>query len=322
MNFETQLNSFHVRNFRQPDDISRLLSLLEEAEAVDASGEDISESAVRAQLEVPGHDPQEDRWVVEHPTKPDTLIGHAAIYVGAHDGISVIAEANLVVHPLWRQRGLGSTLFSSAMNRARTLGANHIRLYADRKHEPFVQFMKKKRLVPVATYTEMRSMVLNNADLLPSGFTILPYTVVSDPLLLVAAYNTCYAEQWGHHQVTLERIEKSLPHINADGLFMMFSSDHTLAGMCRSGQSKQRTERNGQTTGYIDAPGVIPALRAPHLYGALLLHAAKWLRENNSIIELESWGDAPETIELYRELGFELLRQQDAYQGALEHEAA
>lgn len=317
MNARTPLNSFHVRNFQEPEDVPGLVSLLKDAETVDDSGEDISEPTVRAQLGIQGHDPQKDRWVIDDPGDPHVLIGHSAIYTAAHDGASVIAEVNVIVHPQWRRRGLGSALFSATMDRARHLGVNYVRLYADRRHIQSAQFLTKKHFLAVAAYTEMRSTTINNANLLPQDFTILPYAAINDPSLLVAAYNTCYAEQWGHHRTSLERIEKLLQRIDVDGLFLMFASDHTLVGICRSGHSKQRTERNSQSTGYIDAPGVAPSFRAPHLYGALLLRAAHRLYETNPIIELESWGDAPEIIKLYQELGFVVLRQQDAYQREL-----
>lgn len=318
MNATTPIDSFRVRNFQQPDDISRLLTLLMDAESIDMSGEDISETTVHAQLEVPEHDLQRDHWVIEHPHEPHVLIGQAAIYIAAKDTGSLTAEVNLVVHPRWRRRGLGSALFSSVLNRARDLGANTIRLYADPQHVPSVQFLTKKCFSPVAAYSEMRSTLLHHDPSLPDGFTILPYTAVNDPSFLTTAYNTCYAEQWGHHPVSLERVEQWLQHFNLDGLFFMFAPDHTLVGMCRSEPSLQRTERNGQPTGYIDAPGMIPAFRAQPLYRALLSHAAHWLSPDNSILELESWGDAPETIKLYQDLGFGVLRQQHIYQLALE----
>lgn len=309
------LSSFRVRNFQPATDISQLLSLLNDAEAIDHSGEDISEITVLAQLEA--HDPQKDRWVIEVSDEPDVLIGHGAIWTATHDDGSLIAEVNLVIHPQWRRRGLGSMLFSSIENRAKDLGASYIRLYADPEHEPTVQFLTKKGFSAVAAYTEMRSMAQNTPVLLPDGFSIQPYSTINNPSLLVTAYNTCYAEQWGHHQVSLELIEQSLPLIDINGLFFMFAPDQTLVGMCRSEHSVQRTQRNGQATGYIDAPGVIPKFRMHQLNGALLSYTKNWLSENHTLIELESWGDSPETIEQYKDLEFVVLRQQYAYQYAV-----
>jgi ribosomal protein S18 acetylase RimI-like enzyme len=93
--------------------------------------------------------------------------------------------------------------------------------------------------------------------------------------------------------------------------------DRFVVGVCRSAHHPQRSARNGQSTGYIDAPGIIPDYRTPDLYSALLLHAAQWLRRHDQVLELESWGDAPETIALYQTLGFTILHQQIAYQREL-----
>ncbi len=67
-----------VRPFRMDTDVSPLLHLLAETEAVDDSDELFSEELLRIYLTLPGHDPATDRWVIEHPENK-TLIGHAVL---------------------------------------------------------------------------------------------------------------------------------------------------------------------------------------------------------------------------------------------------
>ena len=316
------LSRFRVRNFQQPEDVAGLLILLNDVEFVDGSGEDISEAALQTRLKAAGHNPQQDRWVVEHPNDSHVFIGHGAIWHATDDTGSIVAEVDLVVNPQWRRQGIGSLIFTAILIRARQLGSNYVRVYADSHHVAAETFLKQKQFSPVSAYVEMRATELKSLNLLPNDYSVVPYASLNSPSLLVTAYNDCFTGQWGHQRVTLEIIEQSLAYIDANGLFLLFDPDQSLVGMCRSEHSAPRTERNVKPTGYIDAPGMIPTLHETHLYGGLLLHAARWLYDSDAIVELESWGNAPETIELYQELGFVMLRQQYAYQRSLEHGTA
>jgi mycothiol synthase len=310
--------SFRIRAFQNPHDLFRLLQLLAEAEAVDQLGEDISEAAIQEQLRAPRHDPQQDRFVVEHPDDPRVLIGQSSIWTATTETNNVAAELSLIVHPLWRRRGIGATLLQYSLARIQQLGALLARIYADPQHIAAVRFLEAHQFHPVSAYTEMRAETLVATRPAPDGFTVQSYAAVNNVPTLVAAYNTCYAQQWGHHQVTADDVERSLSHLDPHGLFLMFTTEtRRLVGVCRSAHHPQRSARNGQSTGYIDAPGIIPDYQTPDLYSALLLHAAQWLRRHDQVLELESWGDAPETIALYQTLGFTILHQQIAYQREL-----
>jgi mycothiol synthase len=310
--------SFCVRSFQNPHDLFRLLRLLDEAEIADQLGEDISEAAIQEQLEAPRHDPDRDRFVVEHPDDSHVLIGQSSIWTATTDTNDLVAELSLIVHPLWRRRGIGATLLQHSLARIQQLGASLARIYANPQHISAVRFLEAHQFHPVSAYTEMRADTLVAMRPAPDGFVIQSYATVNHAPTLVAAYNTCYAHQLGHHQVTADDVERSLSHLDPHGLFLMFTAaTQRLVGVCRSAHHPQRSARNGQSTGYIDAPGIVPDYRTPDLYGALLLHAAQWLQRHDQVLELESWGDAPETIALYQTLGFTILHQQIAYQREL-----
>lgn len=309
-------HGFRLREFANPADVPALLRLLEAAEAVDRSGEDISAEMIAAQLDVPNHAPRRDRAVVEHPTDAGSLIGQSALWTAPADD-PIIGEATLVVHPEWRNRGIGSALLDTMIARATDLDASFVRLYADPNHAPTVAFLQHRQFAPVAAYTEMRSTTAIDEAALPEGFSITPFALIRDVSTLAEALTESYAGLWGHHKVTVADLEQWLPHIEQNGAFLLFDAAGKVAGICRAEQHEQRTERNAQPTGYIDAPGVVPRYRSPELYAALLAHAVHWLREQAQIIELESWGDSAETLMLYQSLGFEVLRQQIAYQRSI-----
>ncbi len=71
-------------------------------------------------------------------------------------------------------------------------------------------------------------------------------------------------------------------------------------------------------TGLVDAPGIVPAYRNTDLYVPLILAMLQWLvSQNPARIELESWGDTPATIDLYRTLGFTSAQEAISYRRGL-----
>lgn len=57
----------------------------------------------------------------------------------------------------------------------------------------------------------------------------------------------------------------------------------------------------------IDAPGVLPEGREPDAYASLLVAACTVLGAGPA--DLDSWGDADETIEAYEDLGFDVVER-------------
>jgi hypothetical protein len=57
----------------------------------------------------------------------------------------------------------------------------------------------------------------------------------------------------------------------------------------------------------IDGPGVLPEGREPDAYASLLISACTVLGAGPA--DLDSWGDADETIEAYEDLGFDIVDQ-------------
>ncbi len=129
-----------VRPFRIDTDVPPLLQLLAAAEAVDG-GDLLSEEQVRLYLSLPNHNPETDRWVVEHPDDADVLIAHAELHLPSETDDRRVADATLVVHPKWRRQRIGCTLFSHIEGRlARTTDVNELRFYLDPRHEGAVAF--------------------------------------------------------------------------------------------------------------------------------------------------------------------------------------
>ena len=311
------LKQLLYRSFSPAQDIPLLLSLYVDIEAADHAGLETSEQDLRHQLELSGHDPLKDRWVVEAPGDPVSLVASALIRVAPG---TQTASANILVHPAWRHRGIGSSLLSSVMVRAGEVKANEVQLYASSMHPAAPAFLQKYGFTPQGAYTELR---LENSTRLPPviwpyGYTMRPYSEVQELSTLTQAMNLCYIPLWGHQEVSEQEMASWLPNFNQQGLFLVFSEKGRAVGISRVEPSAERSLKNGTPTGYIDAPGVVPQHRRLDLYRALVLTGIGWLHDQGQvIIEMESWGDKLEVLKMYRELGFKDIRQLVCYQKTL-----
>jgi mycothiol synthase len=307
-------NQLLIRSFSPDKDIPDLLSLYKSVEAVDQSGLEINEQTLQAQLELPGHDPLKDRWVVEAPDGSTSLIASGVL--SAAPGSSPV-EANILVHPDWRRRRVGTTLLSKIVDRSRQLDAGAIQIYANVKHPAAPSFLQKHGFIAQGAYTELRFTegVRLPPVIWPYGYTMHPYAEVQDVSILTQAMNLCYIPLWGHHEVSEKEMSSWLPNFNQQGLFLVFSEKGRVIGISRVEPSSERTQKNGVPTGYIDAPGIVPQHRRLDLYRALMLTGIRWLHEQGlSIIEMELWGDKLEVLKMYRELGFTDIRQLVCFQ--------
>ncbi len=303
-----------IRSFSPDQDIPRLLSLYADVEAIDQAGNEVSEQALRDQINTQGSNPLKDRWVVPSPDDPSALIGSALVRI-IHG--STISEANLQVHPGWRHRGIGSALLSRVVERARELKFNSIQIYASIMHPDAVTFLQKHGFAAQGAYTELRLAegVRLPPVIWPYGYSMRPYAEVQNISILTEAMNLCFIPLWGHREVSEDEMTSWLPGFEPQGLFLVFSEKGRVVGISRVEPSPARTKKNGLPTGYIDAPGVVPQHRRLDLYRALVLTGINWLRDQGQDwVEMESWGDKLEVLKMYRELGFKDLRQLICYQ--------
>lgn len=305
--------TFTIRPFSPSSDISALLRLRAEAEAVDQEGNVIDEEALRAQLRLPGHDPKLDRWVIPDPQDPAALIGSALVWLPPD---TTTVKLNLLIHPNWRRRGLGSQLFAQAVDRSRALGGQYLQAYVNTKNSAPEAFLGKQGFEHEGAYHEMRQIMPSRlpTPVWPYGYQLRTYAEVQDLSALTYAMNVCYDGLWGHQEVREEQMASWLPEFNQDGLFLVYSPSGKLVGISRVELSAERSAHNAAPTGYIDAPGLHHHHRRMDLYRALLLTGIHWLQiQGQQIVEMESWGDKQEILNLYRDMGFEIKRKLVSY---------
>ena len=302
-----------IRPFEPGADFPRLVRLLAAVEAVDQSGEDVGEDRVRDLMRAPGHDPAHDRWAAVSPGDPDSLVGYGALWKSP---ASESAETDGAVHPDWRRRGLGGQLLARALARAGELGACAVGAYAGAGNPAAQAFLRTHGFARIAANTLLRAQADHPfpAPMWPAGYQPRTYAEVADLAVLVEAFNRSHEGLWGHHPVTAEMVAGWLPEMPADGIFLAIAPGGQVAGICRGELDQRLSARRGAATAYIDAPGVVPEHREADLRRPLLLTAIAWLvPQGPAAIELESWGDAPETLAEYEALGFAVARQALAF---------
>ncbi len=312
------MDSFTIRRYRMadPDDLPALARLLAETPEIATSGESISEATLRAQYDWQWHSPERDRWVAEVPNEPGALAGYASVF---KFGATPRADFLLVVHPAWRRRGLGSELLRRAREDARALGATDISCYVEEADREAAAFAAAHGFIPTAGYTRHVAPGVTNfpAPTLPNGYAIRACRGAEDLPHFISSANACYAGLWGHNLVTEDTGRDWFASLDPADIYFLFAPDGTLAGR---GQA-QRIERDGQPTGYLDAPGVVPSLRGAGLYFPLLLWGLALLARHPAgpvaRYLMESWGDDPATIAAYQSLGFTLDRRETAYRLSL-----
>jgi mycothiol synthase len=312
------IESFTFRQFDPEADVPRLLTLLAETEAVDQEGSDISEETVREQLGWLEHDPVRDRFVVEQPGDPNRLIGYALLWKMPNENHG---DVMIVVHPDWRRRGLGSELLARALSRARALNTAQLGAYANVQHTAGGAFLRRFGFTPVAAYTALRAHGNHPfaAPAWPAGYRAHRYAEMDDATrfaTFVEATNRCYAGLWGHHEVTEEAAAQWIATLDQEGIHLLFAPDGRVAGMCCASMNERLSKERRQPVGWVDAPGIVPEYRDENLYLPLLLTAVQWVCAKHptpAVIEMESWGDTPETLATYQRAGFVVARKEDSY---------
>jgi hypothetical protein len=163
---------------------------------------------------------------------------------------------------------------ADAVAEARRAGAVELWAYGDG--------LEAHGFEPAAGYARLR------AEQLPAGES-LPET--GDLDVILSLLERCYAGLWGHWRPDRELVEQSAARA---GLHHLLLGD---VGLCRVDEAARE----------IDAPGLAAEARSPERYARLVLGAAALLGPGPA--SLESWGDAPETIAAYEELGFRVVER-------------
>jgi mycothiol synthase len=298
-------NSFAIRHYIPEEDVSELSHMLTEIESIDRDGEETSEEYLRSMVEWPNFDPAQNVWVAE---LDGNFVGYGQILPRPKSYSSIY----IVVQPSQRRKGLGGMLLSLALARARETVSKNFLVYATIHNAGSNAFLMHHGFEVAGTSGVMVVSVgeLPQAEI-PSGYFIRRYPELGNPAILVQALDHCYKDMVGHNQ-NVTSADRYINYYGEEGIHLLFDENEKLAGVC-AGKPQGKTDERG-VSDLLDAPGLIKKYRHRGFQRFLALTVMYWLREKDARpITLEYWGDDEKAIEIYRDLGFELVNQQITY---------
>ncbi|GAC1321902.1 MAG: hypothetical protein NVSMB22_08110 [Chloroflexota bacterium] len=311
MQSTTAGQAFNCRSFRPHSDIPAVVRLLAAVERVDWDGEETSEADLHDQLAWPNHDPVNDRWVVEAPDAPGSLIGYGVTWAKS----AGYADIFVATHPSYRRQGIGTILLARAMERARSLGVERAGVYANTLNAASTAFLYTQGFRAASSYWDLLAPpdMPVSEPLWPAGYTVRSFDELHDLNLLVETLNRCYGDLWGHGPSTGDTVADWLSVIPPRNIVLVFGPEGDAAALCRF-----HTAEGKEPSGYIDAPGVAPEYRDANLHVPLLLTALQRLWSGARFpVRLESWGDDPSVIARYRSLGVSSVRHHVGFERRL-----
>ena len=301
--------SFSIRHYVPEKDLHSLHLMLTEIESIDRDGEDTSEEYLLGSLQWPNYRPAQDVWIAEADGK---LVGYGV----AFERPSQQCTLYFVVHPSQRRQGLGSRLLELTLNRAREVGSKNILVYANGHNEGSNLFLKHHGFQQVAFSGSLKAPASIDVPAyeFPAGLTIKRYSEVNETRVLLNALNICYQGMWGHQHNDNPSAEelrspRFLKYYSAEDILLLFDEKDSVLGIC-SLKSEGKKEGNGEVSDLLDGPGILQEHREKGYQRQMVLAGIQHLRQKGTRpITLEFWGDSESALNIYRELGFQLVNR-------------
>ena len=293
-------SSFQKHPFNPEKDFPAFITLLN----IIANAEGKPQTNQAEQLEYEswlGRDLSKQRIFVNHPDDDNTFIAYANYWKAREEPAM---NAGLGIHPDWQSHPLSDDLLAWLYEQARVLNIKRLNVLAT--PDSLIQTVLKRHgfyLAGAYNHLEATLSQLPETILLPDGYSIRSFAEDDDPNMLVELFNRCFLDLWGHGVATLEVIQQIIS-IESEHKWMLFHGDDPVGyGSADS------------SNGLASTPGFVPEHRKLELYKALFLTQIDWLiKQGQQTIWTQSWGDAPEVIEMFKRLGFEVVDRSLGYQ--------
>ncbi len=236
------------------------------------------------------------------------VVGYLDLAPAADDGP---AMAELVVHPRWRRRGIGSAMARAALAE----GGSGTRIWAHGNMEPARATAKSLGLRPARELLQMRRALTGLPDVaIPAGVRIDTYRGPDDDAELLRVNNAAFAghpEQggWTEADVVERRAEA---WFDPDGLFLAF--DEQTGEMLGFHWTKVHSDDLGE----VYVVGVDPGAQGRGVGATLTLiglhHLADRLSASSRpVVMLYVEADNSAAVNTYQRLGFEVASADVAY---------
>ncbi|MCO1655926.1 GNAT family N-acetyltransferase [Pseudonocardia humida] len=267
----------------RPSDAATWAELLAAAEAVDRLGRHYDAQDCALELADPDLDHERDAVLVLDGDRP---VACQVLWVRGPVGEQVV-EADGVVHPDHRGRGIGTALVGVARDRAVELGAR-LDVRVAESMPAAVAMAERSGLVPVRWWSELRRDLAAPvvAPPVPEGVELHmlgpDYDGARWDRALCTARNASFADHFGS---VPDELETFVHHRTANRNFRSECSiaartpDGVVVGFVLCEEFAAATARTGRRDLYVDTVGTVPSWRGRGLAAALLARVLGRARE-------------------------------------------
>jgi mycothiol synthase len=310
-----------IRNF-QPNDLSSLTQLINEADRVDDAGFATTPAAFAERLAEPGVEPAENLFVAEVSGR---LVGYALLRKRREETVHCISVTG-IVHPQWRRQGIGTALMQRAEERAASLRQDKplfLEAYARERVAGADELALAIGMRPVRYFFYMQCHDLDSLPepAFPSSITVRNLTPALDAERFLTAYNDAFSDHWGYVPAT----RKQLQHwFNSSGFcventLLAVTDQGDIAGLCIVLFPQMEPEMLKTNPPLIDDLAVPHAYRRQGIGRALLLAGMHRIRKQGfHAAALAVDADNPNhALRLYESVGFAIESRTTAYRKEL-----
>jgi mycothiol synthase len=312
-----------IRNYR-PNDLRALVTLINEADAVDKLERAATLQQMEHEMSFPTAHPETDCFLA---WEEDRLVGYTDLYVREGDAQSdSVVYCWGVVHPGWRRLGLGRRLLEAAYERARDyargikVGQVHFHcncrdIEADRR-ALYTSFGMER----VRFFVNLERSLNGNVPPVevPDGFRLRTFDPEHDAETVWRVDNLAFRDHWGHIEGKLEEflhwIDK--PHIRPELWFLAEEkASGEVVGLALNIVDPDWIAQTGRQEGELDSLAVLREHRKKGLGTALLVQSLHAFHEAG-MQAAHLYSDADNltgAMRLYEEVGFRVRKTSMAF---------
>lgn len=312
-----------LRPFRQ-NDIRALVDLINAADRVDGMDRAVTEDRLTLEFSFPSYHPESDCFLAWEGSQ---LAGYADLFVAQRKGgrgIRVFCRG--VVHPDWRQQGLGRRLLERAYEQAISYasalhdGPAHLQCSGGEAETGRLALFETFGLRRVRYFVNMARPISNGLPPVhvPEGFRLRTFDPQRDLKTVWQVEREAFRDHWGATDSRLEDWEHFVqsPLVRPELWFLAEEeASGEVVGMGLTMINPDWIAQTGRQEGYVDTLGVLREARGKGLGTALLAHGLHALRrEGMEFAHLHADAESlTGATRIYERLGFTVRRTTVAY---------
>jgi mycothiol synthase len=276
-----------IRNF-QTGDLPALVTLINEADAVDGMERATTFQQMEHELSFPTVHPEKD-WFLAW--QDNLLVGQAHLFIrrgNAQTGSTIHCWG--VVHPQWRRKGVGRRLLEASYSRTLAClseiaqGAVYFQCVTREREEDRQALFQSFGLEPVRYFVNMARPL--NGSLppveVPAGIRLRAFDRERDAETVWRVAEAAFRDHWGYIEGRLENFLHWLerPHLRPDLWFLAEEEQSgQVVGLGLNAIDPDWIAQTGRQEGYVDTLAVLHEHRNKGLGTALLAQSLHALRE-------------------------------------------